>query len=254
MSERKEVLKVEELVIRFGGLCAINNINVHVDEGDFVGLIGPNGAGKTTFFNSITGNLVPTSGRITFQGKSLMKKDPAQISHMGISRTFQNIRIFPKMSVLENVSLPLHSKPTYNVFSAILGLPSAKKEDSRIQNEALEFLSCLGIESYKDQEAGTLAYGLQRRLEIARALATNPKLLLLDEPAAGMNPEETLALMEISKAMAFLNERNCVFPEDVKRVFPYIVRHRISLTARAKVEKLDKEELVSQILNKVKIR
>ena len=199
MSERKEVLKVEELVIRFGGLCAINNINVHVDEGDFVGLIGPNGAGKTTFFNSITGNLVPTSGRITFQGKSLMKKDPAQISHMGISRTFQNIRIFPKMSVLENVSIPLHRKPTYNVFSAILGLPSAKKEDSRIQNEALEFLSCLGIESYKDQEAGTLAYGLQRRLEIARALAAHPKLLLLDEPAAGMNNDECVELVALLK-------------------------------------------------------
>ena len=199
MSERKEVLSVQNLVMRFGGLCAIDDISVHVDEGDFVGLIGPNGAGKTTFFNSITGNIVPTSGRITFLGKSIIKKDPAQISHMGISRTFQNIRIFPKMSVLENVSIPLHSKPTYNVFSAILGLPSAKKEDVRIREEALEFLRCLGIESYQDQQAGNLPYGLQRRLEIARALAAHPRLLLLDEPAAGMNNDECVELVALLK-------------------------------------------------------
>lgn len=199
MSEHKEVLSVQNLVIRFGGLCAIDNVSVHVDEGDFVGLIGPNGAGKTTFFNSITGNLVPTSGHIAFLGKSLIKKDPAKISHMGISRTFQNIRIFPKMSVLENVSIPLHSQPTYSVFSAILGLPSAKKEDARIRAEAMEYLHCLGIEAYKDYQASTLPYGLQRRLEIARALAAHPKLLLLDEPAAGMNNDECVELVALLK-------------------------------------------------------
>lgn len=199
MKERKQVLKVQDLVIRFGGLCAIDHVSIHVDEGDFVGLIGPNGAGKTTFFNSITGNLVPSDGKITFLEKSLIKKDPAQISHMGISRTFQNIRIFPKMSVLENVSIPLHSQPTYNVFSAILGLPSVKREDVRVREEAMEYLHCLGIDEYKDYQASTLPYGLQRRLEIARALAAHPKLLLLDEPAAGMNNDECAELVTLLK-------------------------------------------------------
>lgn len=192
-----DLLNVSNLRIAFGGLCAIDQVSLHVGKGEFVGLIGPNGAGKTTFFNSITGNLIPTSGTITFQGKSLIKKDPAQISHMGISRTFQNIRIFPKMTVLENISISLHSEPTYDIFSAALGLPSAKREDLRIRNEALEFLRCLGIEQYKDHQAGALPYGLQRRLEIARALAAHPKLLLLDEPAAGMNNDECAELVSL---------------------------------------------------------
>lgn len=197
MTDSNTLLSVNNLRIAFGGLCAIDDVNVHVDKGEFVGLIGPNGAGKTTFFNSITGNLIPTAGSITFQGKSLIKKDPAQISHMGISRTFQNIRIFPKMTVLENISISLHSKPTYDIFSAMLGLPRTKRDDLRIRNEALEFLDCLGIEQYKDHQAGALPYGLQRRLEIARALAAHPQLLLLDEPAAGMNNDECAELVDL---------------------------------------------------------
>ena len=197
MNNQNEVLRVSDLVIAFGGLRAVDGVSVHIDRGEFIGLIGPNGAGKTTFFNSITGNLVPTSGSITFCGKNIIKKDPAQISHMGISRTFQNIRIFPKMSVLENVSIPLHSNPTYNIFSAFLGLPSAKRADAKIREEALEFLHCLGIEEYQNHQAGALAYGLQRRLEIARALAAHPQLLLLDEPAAGMNNDECAELVEL---------------------------------------------------------
>lgn len=198
---KQNVLRVENLTIRFGGLCAVDNVSAHIYQGEFIGLIGPNGAGKTTFFNSITGNLVPTEGVITFNGKSLEKKDPAQISHLGISRTFQNIRIFPKMTVLENVCIPLHSKPTYNIFSAALGLPSAKKKDKAIHEEAMSFLERLGIAGYKDHEAGALAYGLQRRLEIARALAAHPKLLLLDEPAAGMNNDECNELAELLKGI-----------------------------------------------------
>lgn len=201
MSNQNEVLNVSNLVIRFGGLCAVDDVSIRINAGEFIGLIGPNGAGKTTFFNSITGNLVPTSGSITYCGKSLIKKNPAQISHMGISRTFQNIRIFPKMTVLENVCLPLHSEPTYNIFSAILGLPSAKKEDMRIRDEAVGFLDRLGIADYRDHQAGALAYGLQRRLEIARALAAHPKLLLLDEPAAGMNNDECNELVTLLKSI-----------------------------------------------------
>ena len=199
MSEKKTVLSVDHLTMRFGGLTAIGHVSVHVDEGDFLGLIGPNGAGKTTFFNSITGNIVPTEGTITYLGNSLVKKSPDRISHMGISRTFQNIRIFPKMTVLENVCLPLHSRPNYDIFSAMLGLPTAKKKDVAMEQEALEFLKFLGIEEYKDHEAGALAYGLQRRLEIARALAAHPKLLLLDEPAAGMNNDECVELVKLLK-------------------------------------------------------
>lgn len=201
MSNSKEALKVSNLTIRFGGLCAVDNVSIHVDEGEFVGLIGPNGAGKTTFFNSITGNLVPTEGNITYKGKSLVKKGPDEISHMGISRTFQNIRIFPKMTVLENVCLPLHSQPTYNIFAAFLGLPSTKREDKRIKEEAMSFLERLGIDEYQSYQAGTLAYGLQRRLEIARALAAHPTLLLLDEPAAGMNNDECNELVELLRSI-----------------------------------------------------
>lgn len=201
MSNSKAALTVSNLTIRFGGLCAVDNVSVHIDEGEFVGLIGPNGAGKTTFFNSITGNLVPTEGVITYKGKSLVKKGPDQISHMGISRTFQNIRIFPKMTVLENVCLPLHSQPTYNIFAAFLGLPSTKREDKRIKEEAMSFLERLGIAEYQEYQAGTLAYGLQRRLEIARALAAHPTLLLLDEPAAGMNNDECNELVELLRSI-----------------------------------------------------
>ena len=201
MSNTKEGLQVNNLTIRFGGLCAVDNVSLHIDPGEFIGLIGPNGAGKTTFFNSITGNLVPTEGTITYQGKSLIKKAPDQISHMGISRTFQNIRIFPKMTVLENVCLPLHSEPTYNVFAAILGLPSTKREDKRIKDEAMAFLERLGISEYAEYHAGTLAYGLQRRLEIARALAAHPSLLLLDEPAAGMNNDECNELVDLLRSI-----------------------------------------------------
>lgn len=193
----KRILDVSGLTIRFGGLTAIDNFSMHIDEGEFVGIIGPNGAGKTTFFNSLTGNVVPDSGTIDYCGTTLIKKIPSAISQMGISRTFQNIRIFPKMTVLENVCIPLHSKPTYNIFSAILGLKGTKKEDERIKNEAMGYLERLGIAEYKDYEAGTLAYGLQRRLEIARALAAHPTLLLLDEPAAGMNNDECNELVEL---------------------------------------------------------
>ena len=196
---KKEILHIDHLLITFGGLRAIDDLTIHVDEGEFLGVIGPNGAGKTTFFNSITGNLVPASGTILFEGKSLVGKAPDQISHMGISRTFQNIRIFPQMTVLENVCIPLHSKPNYSVFSAMLGLPSARKKDAALREEALSYLENLGIGEYRDQKAGSLPYGLQRRLEIARALAAHPRLLLLDEPAAGMNNDECDDLVQLLK-------------------------------------------------------
>ena len=191
------LLNIDHMSVVFGGLRAIDNISLQINQGDFVRLIGPNGAGKTTFFNTITGNVTPTEGSITFDGKPLQKKNPAQISHLGISRTFQNIRIFPKMTVLENVSIPMHSTPKYSIWAAALGLPCVKREQTIIEEKAMEFLNILGLESFRDREAGTLPYGLQRRLEIARALAASPKLLLLDEPAAGMNNDECNELVEL---------------------------------------------------------
>jgi branched-chain amino acid transport system ATP-binding protein len=196
-SNKDTILNINDLTMQFGGLVAVDKVSLNVSKGDFLGIIGPNGAGKTTVFNVITGNLVPTSGSVEFEGNSIIKKDPARISHLGISRTFQNIRIFPKMTALENVSIPLHSKPTYDVFSAMLGLPFTKRRDQAIREEAMSYLGELGIEEYYAHQAGALSYGLQRRLEIARALAARPRLLLLDEPAAGMNNNECAELVEM---------------------------------------------------------
>lgn len=197
MIAQSALLDINHMTIAFGGLKAVNDVSMKIYPGEFVGLIGPNGAGKTTFFNSITGNVTPTSGTITFDGRNLAKKKPNQISNYGISRTFQNIRIFPKMTVLENVTIPMHSTPSYSVWAAMLGLPKIKQKQQEIQLLAMEFLHDLGLEEYKDRQAGTLAYGLQRRLEIARAMAASPKLLLLDEPAAGMNNDECNELVEL---------------------------------------------------------
>ena len=199
MTNKGALLNIDNMTIAFGGLKAIDDVTIHVNEGEFVGLIGPNGAGKTTFFNAITGNVKPTSGTIIFNEIDLSKKKPDQISNCGISRTFQNIRIFPKMTVLENVMIPMHGVPSYSMWEAMLGLPVVKR--TRVENEerAETFLKDLGLETYRDREAGTLAYGLQRRLEIARALAASPKLLLLDEPAAGMNNDECDELVDLLK-------------------------------------------------------
>ncbi len=191
------ILAIKNLVIAFGGLKAVDDVSMSVKPGEFVGVIGPNGAGKTTFFNSITGNLTPTSGTIEFMDRSIVRKTPSKISNMGISRTFQNIRIFPKMTVRENVNTALHSTPKYSVFTAFLGLPVVKREQQRVDKEAGEFLELMGLTKYADDLAGSLPYGQQRRLEIARALANHPKLLLLDEPAAGMNNDECNELIEM---------------------------------------------------------
>ena len=190
MANQSPMLDVGGMTVAFGGLRAMDAVSLHVAEDEFVGLIGPNGAGKTTLFNAITGYVAPAAGEILFNGRSLLRKYPSKIANYGISRTFQNIRLFPKMSVIENVSTPMHSTPRYSIWAAMLGLPAVKKSQSETEEKAMEYLSLLGLEEHKDRQAGTLPYGLQRRLEIARALAASPKLLLLDEPAAGMNNDE----------------------------------------------------------------
>lgn len=214
----ENILHIENVTMQFGGVVAVNNLNLDVNKGEIVALIGPNGAGKTTAFNCVTGVYEPTNGKVEFMGEVIaenhpqgkMKKlyagenmgmytdvvsyTPDVITSKGIARTFQNIRLFSKLSVFENVLIAKHMRAKQNFFSAALHLNGA--EEKRMREEAIALLAEQGLDKYKDDVAGSLPYGIQRRLEIARALATEPKLLLLDEPAAGMNPQETLELAQ----------------------------------------------------------
>ncbi|MEW9093460.1 MAG: ABC transporter ATP-binding protein [Clostridiaceae bacterium] len=191
------VLTIDNLSKSFGGIKAVTDINMMIDKGDIVGLIGPNGAGKTTFFNLLTGMYTPTSGKICFEDSHLNNLKPYKITDYGIARTFQNIRLFKNMTVIENVTLGFHKNIKYGLLASFFKLPSFYKEEKRIYNEALELLKKFGLDHKKDELAKNLPYGEQRRLEIVRALASKPSLLLLDEPAAGMNPNETRELMEL---------------------------------------------------------
>ena len=218
--EEKMVLRMENITMQFGGVVAVNNLSLDVPQGQIVALIGPNGAGKTTAFNCITGVYQPTNGRVEFMGQTMicshptgkMKKTylgsdkdkfasekivnptPDHVVQLGIARTFQNIRLWKSMTVFENVLVAKHMRAKQNVFSAIFRLNA--KEEARMREQTMELLKEQGLEQYKDEIATSLPYGLQRRLEIARALATEPKLLLLDEPDAGMNPQETQELAD----------------------------------------------------------
>lgn len=189
------LLKTTDLGISFGGLRAVDEVNIEIKEGELVGLIGPNGAGKTTIFNLLTGVYKPTDGDISINQISINKKTTPQIVALGVARTFQNIRLFKELTVLDNVKLALNSSMKYNTFEAIFRLPRFWKEEKEITNKALDLLDIFDMAEMASITAGNLSYGQQRKLEIARALATNPKLLLLDEPAAGMNPNETKELM-----------------------------------------------------------
>jgi len=190
------LLKAEGLGIQFGGLKAVDEFNFEIDKNQLFGLIGPNGAGKTTVFNLLTGVYQPTSGRILFEGHPIKKANTIKLTKAGIARTFQNIRLFKEMSVIDNVKVGLHYSHPYTVFDALFHTPKYKKSEASMQEEALSLLRVFHLEEFAQSKAKNLPYGKQRKLEIARALATAPKLLLLDEPAAGMNPNETLELME----------------------------------------------------------
>ena len=193
------ILEIDSLAIYFGGLKAIDGVSLYIEKNDFLGLIGPNGAGKSTLFNAITGNIVPTMGTIAFNNTVINKKRPDQICHLGISRTFQNIRLFPKMTAIENVSIGMNSIPKYSLLQAAIRSGKVEQINRETIDQAYYYLDLLGIAGYKDNLAGSLPYGLQRRLEIARAIATKPELLLLDEPAAGMNNDECNKLVEVLK-------------------------------------------------------
>ena len=239
----ENVLHIENVTMQFGGVVAVNNLNLDVNKGEIVALIGPNGAGKTTAFNCVTGVYEPTNGKVEFMGEVIaenhpqgkMKKlyagenmgmytdvvsyTPDVITSKGIARTFQNIRLFSKLSVFENVLIAKHMRAKQNFFSAALHLNGA--EEKRMREEAIALLAEQGLDKYKDDVAGSLPYGIQRRLEIARALATEPKLLLLDEPAAGMNPQETLELA------AFIHELR-----DKYGLTIFLIEHHMDLVMR----------------------
>ncbi len=239
------VLRMENVTMQFGGVVAVNDLSLEVPEGKIVALIGPNGAGKTTAFNCITGVYQPTNGRVEFMGETMicshptgkMKKNylgsngdkfadqrnidptPDAVVQRGISRTFQNIRLWKSMTVFENVLVAKHMRAKHNVFSATFR--TSAKEEARMREETMELLREQGLEQYKDEIATSLPYGLQRRLEIARALATEPKLLLLDEPAAGMNPQETQELADYIKEI-----------RDTHNLTIFLIEHHMDLVMK----------------------
>lgn len=196
-----ELLKTQNATMQFGGLTAVNDFNLSIDEGEIVALIGPNGAGKTTAFNMITGVYTPTKGNVIYGGNDITGNRPDIITQNGIARTFQNIRLFKELSVLDNVLIANHLHLKSGLFSAILKLPKYRREERSIREKSLALIERVGLLDVINEKASSLPYGKQRRLEIARALATNPKLLLLDEPAAGMNPKETEELTEFIRVI-----------------------------------------------------
>jgi branched-chain amino acid transport system ATP-binding protein len=200
-----DVLVAEQVRKEFGGLVAVNNVDFTVPRGKVVSLIGPNGAGKTTFFNMLTGVYKPTSGVVTLQGEDVTGKPPHAITERGIGRTFQNIRLFQNMTALENVLVGMHARMKANLFNSVLRTPKVKREEKAVRERALELLQFTGLGRKAEEAARNLPYGDQRRLEVARALATEPQLLLLDEPTAGMNPQESA---EFTAFVARLRDEN----------------------------------------------
>lgn len=201
-----EMLRVERITQKFGGLTALDNIDIRLRSGEIVGVIGPNGAGKTTLFNVITGIYNPSEGKIYLEETDITGKKPYQIAELGISRTFQNIRLFKKLTVMDNVKVGMHTRTKSNLFDAVFKTGRRNREERQARERAFAILEFLHLKELRYHLADSLPYGAQRRLEIARCLATDPKVILLDEPAAGMNEQETLELMEI---LYSLKENGC---------------------------------------------
>jgi branched-chain amino acid transport system ATP-binding protein len=241
-------LRLNDISVSFGGLKALSEISFNLSAGEILGLIGPNGAGKTTVFNVITGVCKASGGDVTLDGRSLLGKRPYQILTSGISRTFQNIRLFSKMTALENAMVALHCRSRMGVSGAILRTPSQRREESRIRDKAMDALDFMGAGQFADVVAQNLAYGIQRRLEIARALASQPGILLLDEPAAGMNPAESLALMKDIARISDLGINVLLVEHDMKVVMG-VCRRIVCIDhgekiAEGKPEEIQKNEKV----------
>ncbi|MFF8274689.1 ABC transporter ATP-binding protein [Streptomyces lateritius] len=216
--EREPVLDARGVTMRFGGLTAVRDVNLTVNSGEIVGLIGPNGAGKTTFFNCLTGLYIPTEGEVRYKGNVLPPKS-FKVTDAGIARTFQNIRLFSNMTVLENVLVGRHTRMKEGLWSALLRLPGFKKAEAEAETRALELLEFIGLKHKADHLAKNLPYGEQRKLEIARALASDPGLILLDEPTAGMNPQETRAAEELIFAIRDMGVAVLVIEHDMRFIF-----------------------------------
>ncbi|MEA2826725.1 MAG: branched-chain amino acid transport system ATP-binding protein [Actinomycetota bacterium] len=212
------ILRAQKVTKRFGGLVAVHEVDIDVGEGEIVGLIGPNGAGKTTFFNCLTGLLEPTAGRVLYRGQEL-PGNPARVTKAGVARTFQNIRLFPQMSALENVLVGRHCRTRAGVFAAIGRGPAFRREERESEARATELLAFVGLTRHRDTLGKNLPYGDQRRLEIARALATDPGLLLLDEPTAGMNPNETASAMDLVRRVRDQGIAVVVIEHDMRFIF-----------------------------------
>lgn len=223
------ILKLEEATIKFGGLTAVNKVSFQLNKGDLFGLIGPNGAGKTTCFNLITGVYKPTSGNILFNGKSIAGNKPNAIAKMGICRTFQNIRLFANLSVRDNVVVGSYLRHKVPLASALVHLPSAVRESESLRKEALDLLEVMNLADEADSRAGDLPYGKQRRLEIARAMATQPDLILLDEPAAGMNPQEKVELADTVQQIREQFQKTVLLIEHDMRFVMSICEHIVVL-------------------------
>lgn len=237
------ILEVNSLTKQFGGLTANKDVTMTVEEGKITAVIGPNGAGKTTFFNMITGVYQPTSGEIKLDGKSIVGLKPDEVAKKGISRTFQNIRLFGEMSVIENVLVGMHTHLKTNLLGILLNLPFTKKEEASAEKEAYRLLEYFELDHLLNEKANNLSYGAQRKLEIARALATKPKLLLLDEPAAGMNPKETRELTEVIKRMGQeFNVTVILIEHDMKLVME-ISEHIVVLDHGEKIAEGNPEEI-----------
>ena len=232
----------------FGGLRALGDIDLHIEAGEIVALIGPNGAGKTTFFNLMTGIYHPTSGSVDFNGTSLTGRKPHQICEMGIARTFQNIRLFANMTTLENVMVGRHSRSKAGPLLALLRTPKFKREEQNTEDQALKWLRFAGLVDKANELAVNLPYGQQRRLEIARALATEPRLLLLDEPAAGMNPRETKSLTQLIGKIRDTGITVLLIEHDMKVVMDIADRIYVldfgELIAEGKPEEIQKDPKV----------
>lgn len=213
-----KILEGSNLTMVFGGLSALNSVDITINEGEVLSVMGPNGAGKTTLFNLLTGVYSPTEGKICYKKKDIRNLKPYEITKMGIARTFQNIRLFADMTVLDNVIIGQHCRTKTGILGAILKTPAVRKEEAQVKEKAMDILKFVGLDDVYDEKAKNLPYGKQRRLEMARALATDPELLLLDEPAAGMNPQETNDLIELIEKLNDMGKTVLLIEHDMKLV------------------------------------